>query len=146
MPYKNLEDLRAYRKRYWALNKKKQTVQNEHWKQKNRVRVRELNLRSLKKKRAEDPNRFRSYSIQRQYRISGPEYDARLAEQQGLCDLCHLPFGRAMNERPVLDHNHKTQSLRKFIHRACNIGIGAFKDDSRLCLLAADYLKRHDDA
>ena len=74
---------------------------------------------------------------------SAEEYAARLAKQKGLCALCGKPFDDTELGRPVQDHNHKTEELREFLHRRCNLGIGNFFDDATLCRQAAEYLEKH---
>jgi hypothetical protein len=74
---------------------------------------------------------------------STEEYAARLAKQNGLCALCRKPFDDTEMGRPVQDHDHKTEELREFLHRRCNLGIGNFLDDATLCRQAAEYLVKH---
>jgi hypothetical protein len=57
-----------------------------------------------------------------------------------LCGLCKRPLGK---ERAHLDHDHRTNKLRDFIHRDCNLAIGLLEDDPNLCRLAAEYLEKH---
>jgi hypothetical protein len=78
------------------------------------------------------------------YGLTPEQYDAKLAAQGNLCRLCDEPFDlSAKGTSPALDHNHKTGELRDFIHTKCNIALGGFKDDPKLCRLAAEYLERH---
>ena len=39
------------------------------------------------------------------------------------------------------DHNHDTGDFRGWLCRDCNLGLGRFKDDTRLLRLAAEYLE-----
>lgn len=75
-----------------------------------------------------------------------PEMYSTKRDQQrkdgDLCGLCKRPLGK---ERAHLDHNHRTNKLRDFIHRDCNLAIGLLEDDPNLCRLAAEYLEKHGD-
>ena len=39
------------------------------------------------------------------------------------------------------DHSHSTGEFRGWLCRDCNLGLGRFKDDTRLLRLAAEYLE-----
>lgn len=77
--------------------------------------------------------------------MSIDEYDS-LADSQGyLCAIC----GReCMEENPVprdpnrlyVDHNHITGSVRGLLCNNCNLGLGAFLDNSSLLEIARTYL------
>jgi 5-methylcytosine-specific restriction endonuclease McrA len=82
-------------------------------------------------------------SLKYRHGITPDKYSTKLLSQNGLCALCGQPFDNTELGRPVLDHDHKTLELREFLHRRCNLGIGNLQDDSRICLLAAEYLERH---
>jgi len=74
--------------------------------------------------------------------ISFIEYEQRREKQrkQGdLCGLCKRPLGEKVN----LDHNHKTEKLREFLHIKCNLALVLLEDDPNLCRLAAEYLEKH---
>ena len=59
----------------------------------------------------------------------------------GKCDIC----GRMKGKRNhALDHDHKTGKFRGVLCAACNMGLGMFKDDTRILALAIDYLEKHD--
>jgi hypothetical protein len=79
------------------------------------------------------------------YGISLEEYKDKLKAQGNLCALCRQPFKGDSCEisAPALDHNHNTNILREFIHNSCNRGLGLFRDNPRICRLAAEYLERH---
>ena len=75
--------------------------------------------------------------------ISVEEYDAKLAAQNNVCDLCKQPFDDTPSGKPCLDHDHETGQLRSFLHVKCNSAIGLLDDDIARCRLAAEYLERH---
>ena len=41
------------------------------------------------------------------------------------------------------DHCHATGVIRGFLCRACNVGLGHFKDDPELMRRAAEYIERY---
>lgn len=60
-------------------------------------------------------------------------YDAKLAEQNGVCAACHQPEtakhqGGTVNSLPV-DHDHETGQLRGLLCHACNRALGLLGDD-----------------
>jgi Recombination endonuclease VII len=75
--------------------------------------------------------------ILRKYGITLEQYEASLAVQGNCCAMCQEPFTTS----PHLDHSHTTGQLRKFLCRACNMGLGQFRDSVTLLLSAAEYLK-----
>jgi hypothetical protein len=67
-----------------------------------------------------------------------PESLAALAAAQGnACAICKVPFDNTQ----VLDHNHITGLVRGLLCNACNLGLGQFRDNSGLLLLAREYLE-----
>jgi 5-methylcytosine-specific restriction endonuclease McrA len=114
--------------------------------EKNRRRDAEKYLRWRATASSEQLEGERQKNLRRMRRIrwgSSEEYAARLAKQQGLCALCGTPFDASDLGRPVQDHDHATEELREFLHCRCNLGISHFLDDPALCILAAEYLKKH---
>lgn len=83
--------------------------------------------------------RERNSRFKRNYKIDAIEYEKRKIDQGDLCAICNTPMGKDA----VLDHNHTTGTLRRFIHRTCNKGLGLFKDNPEILRLAAAYLERH---
>ena len=67
-----------------------------------------------------------------------------LAEQGGLCGLCR---GEAKDWH--VDHDHRCcpqgdfceKCIRAVLCRACNVGLGMFKDDPAMLRRAADYIE-----
>lgn len=82
------------------------------------------------------------------YGLTKGEYDQKLANQKGACDLCKKPLG----DGPIcVDHDHRCcpgirtcgKCVRGLIHKKCNSGLGHFEDDPDTCLLAARYILRY---
>ena len=97
------------------------------------------------KHREQDNSNTKKWRVENTFGISIEEHAARLAKQGNDCALCGLPFyGESFGDgSPVLDHNHSTGKLREFIHSKCNLALGKFNDDQKVCRLAAEYLEKH---
>lgn len=117
--------MRSYRLR--PENVAKETTRKNKWILNNPEKHRKNCLRAARRARWGSPE----------------EYTARLRSQKGICALCYEPFDNTELGRPVQDHDHQTNKLRKFIHRRCNLAIGHLKDDPELCRMAAKYLEGH---
>jgi hypothetical protein len=78
----------------------------------------------------------RNYHLKARYGITAAEYDVMLAEQGGLCALCH--------ERPAehVDHDHVFGHVRGLLCSCCNQGLGNFRDQLTHLRAAVDYLER----
>ena len=72
---------------------------------------------------------FRSYGVPVKIKTTQVK-DARkrlLYEQVGLCALCRQPL---VDDKAVLDHDHKQGHVRAAIHRDCNIMLGKVENAS----------------
>jgi hypothetical protein len=66
-----------------------------------------------------------------------------LLDQGGVCKLCQEPFGtKLLLSDMVIDHCHITGKVRGLIHRRCNIGLGMFRDNEALLILALRYIRK----
>jgi len=64
--------------------------------------------------------------------------------QNGKCALCKQNFlASDINLKPVVDHCHDTSVVRALLHNSCNMAIGRFGDDFKLCYQAYQYLEKH---
>lgn len=90
-----------------------------------------------------DPERQRSYALQRLYGITVQEYDQMLQDQGGGCAICgalDAATTRHGTARLHIDHCHETNRVRGLLCSPCNLAIGHFKHDSELLKKAAEYL------
>ena len=60
--------------------------------------------------------------------------------QDGLCKICYTKLALTGFDT-VVDHDHTTGKLRGILCRACNTGLGHFRDSSVILESAIDYLK-----
>ena len=82
----------------------------------------------------------RKHNLRRFYRMTVDEYDAKLAEQGGVCAVCASPPGRV---RLAVDHEHRTNQVRGLLCELCNRSLGLMRDDPVLLRAAADYIEAH---
>lgn len=89
---------------------------------------------------AKDPRRFRDRNLRAQFGITIDQYDAMLAEQDGLCAICGLKCtsGRQL----AVDHDHKTGAVRGLLCGNCNRALGHLQDDLRNARAAVAYLEK----
>jgi hypothetical protein len=80
--------------------------------------------------------------IRRVYGITLKEYDALLQEQDGVCAICKK-VDDVLDRKLSVDHDHKTGKVRGLLCTHCNTGIGQLKESLELLLVAAEYLKKH---
>jgi hypothetical protein len=71
------------------------------------------------------------------YHLTRFEFDNILKSQSGLCAICNEKL-----TKPHIDHDHKTGKVRGLLCGNCNRAIGMLKDDYRLAINAANYLKQ----
>jgi hypothetical protein len=74
------------------------------------------------------------------YRIRLEDYRRILDNQNGVCKICHGP--PAEGSRLYVDHCHNSEVVRGLLCRACNTGIGQFKDNTDLLMRAIEYLQQ----
>lgn len=91
------------------------------------------------------------YKLKLYYGITKERYEELLAQQQGNCAVCGLPFD---DESPVVDHDHscckgrggtaKTcgKCVRGLVHARCNSMIGFGNDNPEILMRAAEYLMK----
>lgn len=78
------------------------------------------------------------------YGITLTCYEEMLKEQDSRCYICGIED--QYNGKPLyVDHCHSKQQVRKLLCQHCNSGLGMFKDNPKLLIKAADYLKEHND-
>jgi hypothetical protein len=87
-----------------------------------------------------DRRRNFGHSIKRLYGITLDIYDAMMIAQGGCCAICSTSLDEGHLH---VDHDHETGEVRGLLCRSCNIGIGVFKENKTLLLLAIDYLEKY---
>jgi len=85
----------------------------------------------------------RRASLLTRYGISWPEYQLRLALQNGVCAICRKEPKRRLL---FVDHCHKTGKVRGLLCTKCNAALGSFEDNAELAQAGANYLRAFDES
>lgn len=100
-------------------------------------------LRLAERKRRVRTRRYpqsRDAYLRARYGITAEEYDRMLAEQGGVCAICHRP---QTGKRLAVDHDHSTGAVRKLLCVACNVSLGALGEDVERLMAAISYIETH---
>lgn len=75
------------------------------------------------------------------YNMSLETFQEMLSNQNGVCYVCKQanPSGK----RLAIDHDHKTDKVRKLLCSSCNAALGLVQDDTERLRKLADYLDEH---
>ncbi len=130
---KDKEKISEQTKKWKEENKEKAYIQGMEWRKNNVEKVKEYQ---------------RTSNLRKNFGIEIEEYEALLSEQNGVCAICSQPetyIHKATGKpaRLAVDHCHASGSVRKLLCKACNNGLGLFRDNPELLIKAADYLKEH---
>ena len=98
-------------------NRELKNSRARRWRAKNKLKVRETNLKIL-------------------YKITLKDYDDMLKAQDSKCLIC------GFDGPLVVDHCHKTNKIRGLLCSKCNKGIGLLKEDLNTILNAFEYIKK----
>jgi hypothetical protein len=84
----------------------------------------------------------------KKYGITKEVYAEMLCNQGGVCAICHKPEEQVSHidgapKRLAVDHNHATGKVRSLLCHTCNNGLGCFKDNPELLIVAEQYLRSH---
>lgn len=99
--------------------------------------VRHANIRYCSDCHADRPKRSRrEEGLLGRYGITLIDFDNKGREQRGLCEICQ--------KRPakVVDHNHRTGSVRGILCGGCNTAIGVLDEDF---VSATAYIAKYKD-
>lgn len=111
--------------------------------------VREKQRLALKKRRKENPEKYREMGRKSErrrklktYGITEDEYISLLLSQKNLCAICKQPNQTKRDWH--IDHCHTTGKVRGILCHYCNTGLGQFKDNKGYLLNAIEYLSKFD--
>ncbi len=90
----------------------------------------------MREYRAAHPEKERARTRRRRYGVTAMDVEAMLAKQNNVCVIC-----RGLNPDSV-DHCHAPGRIRGMLCRACNAGLGLFRDDPERMRAAAAHLAR----
>lgn len=82
--------------------------------------------------------------ILRRYGCTQEKYEQMLKDQDYKCALCSTKHNdKRRKGRLYVDHCHATGIIRGLLCHGCNVGLGLFKDDTRVMLEAVAYIIKH---
>ena len=90
------------------------------------------------RKRARGP---RNESSRLLYGMTMADYDRMHAEQDGRCAICGT-LEADLDTKLYVDHCHTSGRVRGLLCRACNSGLGQFRDQTEALLNAVAYLHK----
>lgn len=97
--------------------------------------------------REEHREEISDYSRRQRYSLKAGEYEVILAQQEGVCTVCHQPETRRCAGGVMslaVDHDHETGQVRGLLCNRCNtVVVKAIEDYPDLCRRAAVYLEQH---
>ena len=114
----------GYYKNYYRANRERLSKYQMEWKRSNKEKV-----RGIKKKEY----------LKRKYNLTPEDMAILLDEQENKCKICSIKFNDYIKHN--VDHCHSTGKIRGLLCRACNLGLGFFKDDPKLLIKAIEYLE-----
>jgi hypothetical protein len=106
-----------------------------NWKSKNTEAVRNK-WRIASRKYSRKPGYADTRKLKK-YNLTLEQHTEMYDRQNGVCSIC------GSDRTLVIDHCHKTNKVRELICNSCNLGLGSFKDNPNLLLIAAEYLKKY---
>jgi hypothetical protein len=133
------ECTRLYNQAYYAQNRSRSDARAAEWAQ-DHPEQRRVHQRRYRKSNA-DRVALASlrHHLSKEYGLTVEGYESAVSSVGGACEIC----GEACRTggRLSVDHAHATGDLRGLLCRACNSGLGHFRDDVALLKKAITYLK-----
>lgn len=80
----------------------------------------------------------RNSAYKQRYGIDVEHYNLLLSNQGGVCAICKQEC--STKRRLAIDHDHNTGFIRGLLCRACNVGLGFFRDSALLLQRASEYV------
>ena len=100
------------------------------------VRLATKKYRDARKDSPEWKLKRRVEQLKYKFALTPEQFELMRIAQDNKCAICQNEF----IETPDIDHNHKTNKVRKLLCARCNKAIGAFEDSPTLLQKALDYL------
>lgn len=122
----------------YKLVTEKRRIYHREYRKKNRDKINTY-IRDHRKK-----NRYRYYinGIRRIYKIDESQYNKIVKNQNNECAICCKKFSwESKNNKPYIDHDHKTGKIRGLLCRNCNAALGMFDDNLEIIDNAKFYLE-----
>ena len=128
MPHKNIEERKAYLKKYNQENKERISIQKKIYYQENKKRIAERD----KKHYEANPEKVREATTKSKWKHRGlicEDIDSLYCHYMTAknCDECGVEFGKigdGSGTWKCMDHSHETGKFRNFLCNSCNIRRG----------------------
>jgi hypothetical protein len=118
------------------LSTEERREKNRRYRERYPERVRESRRRY---QQSRDPNIQHGFHIKWKYGLTREQFESMEAEQGYRCAICHAAF----DERPCIDHDHETGTVRGLLCRMCNVGLGYIERTPEWVDEAKAYLGSH---
>ena len=86
--------------------------------------------------------KWRQSSWERRYGITPDQFQSMWDAQKGLCLVCSDPL-RMDRSGHAVDHDHATGRVRSILCSRCNCAVGQVREDERIALAVAEYIRTH---
>lgn len=130
----------AYGRTYRKEHRDEKLAMQRSWRQRNKRRF----LDTVQRYRKNHPEKTRQWAVKHIYGLT-PEQDTALGMRCHICGMettiCSGKKGGGRTKRTI-DHDHVTGKIRGVLCGLCNAGLGHFRDNPRLLMLAIEYLWR----
>ncbi len=113
-------------------------ARNREW-----SRLRRARFTPEEKRRVAETERNRR--LVNNFGITAQQYDAMLAEQNGVCAICRKTdgwVGHPSRGRLHVDHDHVTGRVRGLLCSCCNVTLGSLSDDPERIERMLEYVRR----
>ena len=134
------EEIKKYNKQYKENHKKEIKEQQRQYNQTHKEERRKSN----KQYRENHKEMARKAHLKWKYNLTIKQFDVMLKQQNNKCFICKKEFNKNKKE-PYVDHNHKTNTIRKLLCHSCNSMLGHSFEDISILQAAIDYLKEHNE-
>ena len=106
--------------------------------QRNRSNTYRNNLRKINPEKLKESQR--KSALKKHYNLTLEEYNLKLQEQNGVCEICKTPPNK---KQLAVDHCHKTGKIRKLLCANCNTALGLLYDDVNIITSLRNYIIKH---
>ena len=108
------------------------------WRAKDPDKRRAIDAARSRRWRRANPEKAREQLLRQLYGLTPERFVEILHAQGDVCAICEKP-----STDYCVDHCHETNRVRGILCRPCNIGLGQFRDDPDLLLVAAHYVEEN---
>ena len=87
---------------------------------------------------------IRKYNLRAKYNLEVGEYNILLEKSQGQCTCCSKRLHNNAphpEDRPIIDHDHKTGKVRAILCNHCNRMVGYLREDPKYTMKLLDYIQ-----